>query len=129
MNLRGFYEWIRNSTNWVPIALIAVAIVTTCMRDASAAPQMMTPKECEYYADMALVARALVEEKATDGLALGVLRRIYDPENKSKGTEMAALLVARARTSDLSALEFNYAFNLVCRLGGGNVDGFVAEGI
>ena len=129
MNLRSFIEWIRNSTNWVPTALIAVAVVTTCIPDAYSAPQMTSVKECEYYADMALVARALVEENAADELVLGVLRRVYEPKNKSKGTEMAVLLVARARTSDLSAQEFNYVFNLICRLGGGNIDGFFAEGL
>ena len=125
MKLRRALEWLADSTNFVPIALLIVAlIVTTCARDAWPAPQVRSTAQCDLFTDMALVARALAEEQATDKLAHGVLYRVYNLEDRAERVEMAGLLMAQARKSELAAGEYAAMFSLICKHNRGNVDAF-----
>ena len=125
MKLRRMLEWLGDSTNFVPIALLIVAlIVTTCARDAWPAPRVRSDAQCRLFGDMALVARALAEEEAADKLAHGVLYRVYDLGERPERVEMAGLLMAQARKSKLSAGDYAGAFVAICLIGGGKVDTF-----
>ena len=94
-----------------------------------AAPQMRSSAQCDLFTDMALVARALAEEQATDKLAYGVLYRVYSLEDRVERVEMAGLLMAQARKSELAAGEYAAMFSLICKHNRGNVDAFFKDGV
>ena len=130
MKLRRAIEWISDSNNAIPLLLIVVAlIVTTCARDAWPAPRVRSEAQCQLFGDMALVARALSEEQASDKLAHGVLYRVYDLGERPERVEMAGLLMAHARKNKLSARNYAGAFVAICLVSGGNVDVFFNGGL
>ena len=94
-----------------------------------AAPQMRSSAQCDLFTDMALVARALAEEQATDKLAYGVLYRVYSLEDRAERVEMAGLLMAHARKSELAAGKYAAMFNLICKHNRGNVDAFFKDSV
>ena len=94
-----------------------------------AAPQVRSTAQCDLFADMALVARALAEEQASDKLAYGVLYRVYNLEDRAERVEMAGLLMAQARKSELAAGEYAAMFSLICKHNRGNVDAFFKDGV
>ena len=104
--------------------VILAAILLLFGQIVVAAPQARSMEQCDLFADMALVARALAEEEATDKLAYGVLYRVYNLGERSDRVEMAGLLMAHARKSELTAGEYASMFILLCKKNRGNVDAF-----
>ena len=108
------------------VVLLAILLFSQAVL---AAPQVRSSAQCDLFADMALVARALAEEEAPDKLAHGVLYRVYNLEDRTERIEMAGLLMAHARKSKFAAGEYAAMFSLICRHNSGNVDAFFKDGI
>ena len=109
--------------------VILVAILLLFSQFVFAAPQVRSTAQCDLFTDMALVARALAEEQATDKLAYGVLYRVYNLEDRAERVEMAGLLMAQARKSELAAGEYAAMFSLICKHNRGNVDAFFKDSV
>ena len=125
--MRHWICWLRDNCEELlaTAALLALAIFMLANAfPVLAAPQMRSEEECNLFADMALVARALAEQKIPEQQSLAVLASVYDSANHPKRVEMALLLNAAASKSKTPAADFARAFNMVCVMGRGNIDGF-----
>ena len=129
--MRHWIHWLKGNCEELLATAALLALALFMLANAFpvlAAPQVRSSAQCDLFTDMALVARALAEEQATDKLAYGVLYRVYNLEDRTERVEMAGLLMAQARNSELAAGEYAAMFSLICKHNRGNVDAFFKDG-
>ncbi len=89
---------------------------------ASAAPHAQDAEECTLAADMAIVARALAEERLDAGRAETVMRRIYDLSASADREELMRAILDAAYREREPAGKFATRLFGVCLLERGNMD-------
>jgi hypothetical protein len=89
---------------------------------ASGAPQARNAQECTLAADMAIVARALAEERLDPGRAETVMRRIYDLSLAADREELMRAILDAAYREREPAGRFATRLFGVCMLERGNMD-------
>jgi hypothetical protein len=87
---------------------------------AKAAPRAQSAEECTLIADMAVVARALAEEKVDQALAEPIMLRIYDL--KPRGLEMLRAVIVASFAQNESAEAWSAKVHLTCMVRGGYLD-------
>ena len=88
---------------------------------AFAAPRAENEQECTVAADMAVVARALAEEKLEAPKAELIMRRIYNL-SPSRGEELLQTIIEAAYRKVEPAGEFASKLYAACMVTGGNMD-------
>ncbi len=102
---------------------LAVAAIL-CTHTASANPLVASnPRECELFADVAIVARAMVVQRVPLVHQLPVLHDIYGPEG-SAAEEKIERILGMALRAKKPAGEWATAFRAHCLERRGNMDGF-----
>lgn len=87
-----------------------------------AAPRAASPEECENFGDMALVARALAEEKVSFQTATSAMRRIYTI-SEGRGELIFQAIITAAYAADATAQDFAVLLQKTCHANRGNMDG------
>lgn len=104
---------------WLVVGMLFLLILG--VYDARGAPTVQDEQECAELADMALVARALAEEKIEQPRARSVLSRIYVmPDERAQ--LLARLLIDSAYRDSLPPGQFATRFQVACVVNRGNVD-------
>ncbi len=87
-----------------------------------AAPRAENAQECTIAADMAVVARALAEERVEQPTAEQIMRRIYNVSPSPRGQELMRTILDTAYRDKQSASAFANKLYLTCMVTGGNMD-------
>lgn len=102
------------------LVLVAVAFTVVYVTKAYAAPRVQSGEECQLLADMALVARALAEDKMPRDQADRIMARIY--KVTEHGVAFMNLITAAAYRDEGGAGDFASRFLQTCVNARGNVD-------
>lgn len=116
----GELEYV-NTAKWLGVA-IAVLLVIAWSSVAFAAPRAENAQECTIAADMAVVARALAEERVEQPAAEQIMRRIYNVSPSVRGQELMRTILDTAYREQQSASAFANKLYLACMVTGGNMD-------
>ncbi len=109
------------AVKWLGIS-IALVLLLAWGSVAFAAPRAENEQECTVAADMAIVARALAEEKLAAPKAKLIMRRIYDI-SPQRGEELLQTILEAAYRQRGPANEFASKLFTACMVTGGNMDG------
>jgi hypothetical protein len=102
---------------------IAIALLLLAWGSAAfAAPRAENEQECTVAADMAVVARALAEEKLEVPKAELIMRRIYNV-SPQRGEELLQTILEAAYREREPAGAFASKLFTACMVSGGNMDG------
>jgi len=101
---------------------IAVLLVIAWSTAAFAAPRAENAQECTIAADMAVVARALAEERVEQPAAEQIMQRIYNVSPSARGQELMRTILDTAYRERQSASAFANKLYLACMVTGGNMD-------
>lgn len=93
---------------------------------AGAAPRAASAQECANFSDIALVARALAEEKVPADTARAAMRRIYDV-NDGRGEKIFLAIVKAAYAAELEASAFANLLGETCQAARGNMDAILGD--
>ena len=110
-----------HAAKWLGIA-IAFLLLLAWGSAAFAAPRAENEQECTVAADMAVVARALAEEKLAAAKAKLIMRRIYEV-SPQRGEELLQTILEAAYRERESASAFASKLFTACMVSGGNMDG------
>jgi len=110
-----------STTKWVGVAIV-VLLATAWGSLALAAPRAESAQECTIAADMAVVARALAEERVEQPMAEQIMRRIYNVSPSPRGQELMRTILDTAYREKQSASAFANKLYLACMVTGGNMD-------
>ena len=105
---------------WLLFVLLAFLMVL--MPVSVAAPKLQTGHQCLYYADVALVARALVVNEVSPIKTERIMAAVYTAPPGSDGPGLIALIVVAAQSDRSAPTEFAAKFLRVCLEGRGNLD-------
>jgi hypothetical protein len=108
------------AAKWLGIA-IALLLLLAWVSAAFAAPRAENEQECTVAADMAVVARALAEEKLEAPKAKLIMRRIYEV-SPQRGEELLQTILEAAYREREPAGEFATKLFTACMVSGGNMD-------
>jgi hypothetical protein len=110
------------TAKWLAIAIV-VLLAAAWTSVALAAPRAENAQECTIAADMAVVARALAEERVEQPTAALIMKRIYNVSPSPRGQElMSTILDTAYREKQSSASAFANKLYLACIVTGGNMD-------
>ena len=112
---------IRSVVLKVLVILLGLALAAA-YHYSQAAPRAMNGQECSNFSDIALVARALAEEKVPAKTAEKAMRRVYDVSSE-RGETIFLRIIKTAYEADASALDFSMLLLRTCVQNGGNMDG------
>ena len=110
-----------NAGKWLGIAIL-VLLTAAWSAVALAAPRAENAQECTIAADMAVVARALAEERVEQPTAEQIMRRIYNVSPSPRGQELMRNILDTAYREQQSASSFANKLYLTCMGTGGNMD-------
>jgi len=110
-----------NPTKWLAVAMLAL-LTAAWTALALAAPRAENAQECTIAADMAVVARALAEERVEQSAAEQIMRRIYNVSPSPRGQELMRTILDTAYHEQQSASAFANKLYLACMVSGGNMD-------
>lgn len=102
-------------------AALLVALMATPPL-AVAAPKAKSSYECALAADMALVARALAEDKIDRDKASSIMARIYTAESERGRDLVKAIIGAAFHPSAPSAAQFSELLGQTCMRANGDMD-------
>jgi len=108
------------AAQWLGIS-IALVLLLAWGSVASAAPRAENEQECTVAADMAVVARALAEEKLEVPKAELIMRRIYTI-SPLRGEELLQTILEAAYRKVEPAGEFASKLFAACMVTGGDMD-------
>ena len=108
------------AAQWLGIS-IALVLLLAWGSVASAAPRAENEQECTVAADMAVVARALAEEKLEVPKAELIMRRIYNI-SPLRGEELLQTILEAAYRKVEPAGEFASKLFAACMVTGGDMD-------
>jgi hypothetical protein len=108
------------AAKWLGISLVLLLLLASGSA-AFAAPHAENEQECTVAADMAVVARALAEEKLEAPKAELVMRRIYEV-SPLRGEELLRTILEAAYREREPAGEFASKLFAACMGTGGNMD-------
>jgi hypothetical protein len=109
------------AAKWLGIA-IALLLLLAWGSAVFAAPRAENEQECTIAADMAVVARALAEERLEPPRAELIMRRIYDVAPSARGQELLQTIIEAAYREREAAGEFASKLFVACMATGGNMD-------
>jgi hypothetical protein len=109
------------AAKWLGISM-ALVLLLAWGSVAFAAPRAENEQECTVAADMAVVARALAEEKLEAPKAELIMRRIYNI-SALRGEELLQTILEAAYREREPAGAFASKLFTVCMVTGGNMDG------
>lgn len=110
-----------DASKWLGIAIL-VLLAAAWSAVALAAPRAENAQECTIAADMAVVARALAEERVEQPAAEQIMRRIYNVTPSPRGQELMRTILDSAYRDQQSASAFASKLYLTCMGTGGNMD-------
>lgn len=111
-----------SAAKWLGVAILLL-LALAWGSAAMAAPKAESERECTIAADMAVVARALAEERLERPKAELIMRRIYDVSPSARGQELLkTILQAAYQQRDVTAGKFATKLFAVCMATGGNMD-------
>jgi hypothetical protein len=110
-----------SAAKWLGIAILLL-LALAWGSAAFAAPRAANERECTIAADMAVVARALAEERLERPKAELIMRRIYDVTPSVKGQELLKTILQAAYQHREPAGKFASKLFTVCMQTGGNMD-------
>ncbi|HTL25978.1 MAG TPA: hypothetical protein VL280_05140 [Burkholderiales bacterium] len=110
-----------SAAKWLGIAILLL-LALAWGSAAFAAPRAENERECTVAADMAVVARALAEEKLDRPKAELIMRRIYDVSPSARGQELLQTILQAAYSFREPASKFAAKLFTVCMSTGGNMD-------
>jgi len=108
-------------TMWLAIPILLLLAVAWGPV-ALAAPRAENAQECTIAADMAVVARALAEERVEQPAAELIMKRIYNVSPSQRGQELMRTILDTAYREKQSASAFANKLYLACMVSGGNMD-------
>ena len=108
------------AAKWLGISIVLVLLLAVGSV-AFAAPRAENEQECPVAADMAVVARALAEEKLAAPKAELIMRRIYNI-SPLRGEELLQTIIEAAYRKVEPAGEFASKLYAACMVTGGNMD-------
>lgn len=104
-------------------SLLAVLAGALAVGSAYASPKAESAAECGIAADMAVVARALAQERIERPQAGAIMARIYDVSESTRGRElMRDILDAAYRKDNRNSQKFAEELFAACMKSGGNMD-------
>ena len=109
------------AAKWLGIAILLL-LALAWGSAAFGAPRATNERECTIAADMAVVARALAEEKLEPPKAELIMRRIYDVSPSAKGQQLLQTILSAAYRQREPAGKFASKLFTVCMQTGGNMD-------
>lgn len=110
----------KNAGRWLGAIALMLAVAWSAI--ALAAPRAENAQECTIAADMAVVARALAEERVAQPAAEQIMRRIYNVSPSPRGQELMRNILDTAYREQQSASAFANKLYLACMVTGGNMD-------
>ena len=111
-----------SAAKWLGVAIVLL-LALAWGSVAIGAPRAENERECTVAADMAVVARALAEERLEQPKAELIMRRIYDVSPSARGQQMLKTILSAAyRQGELPAGKFASKLFLACMSTGGNMD-------
>lgn len=110
-----------SAARWLGIAIVTLLILAWGSV-AFAAPRAENAQECTIAADMAVVARALAEEKVAQPSAESIMRRIYKVTPSPRGEELLRTILDTAYCERTPAGAFASKLYTTCMVTGGNMD-------
>ena len=110
-----------SAAKWFGVAILLLFVIAWGST-AFAAPRAENERECTIAADMAVVARALAEERLERPKAELIMRRIYDVSPTARGQEMLKTILQAAYQHREPAGKFASKLFSVCMQTGGNMD-------
>lgn len=110
-----------HTTKWLAVTIVVI-LVAAWSSIALAAPRAENAQECTIAADMAVVARALAEERVEQPMAEQIMRRIYNVSPSPRGQELMRTILETAYRDKQSASAFANKLYLACMVTGGNMD-------
>ena len=109
------------------LVCLAIGSLLALGANANAAEPAQTGQDCANLAEVALLARALAEEKIEKPRAQSILARIYDiPDEQARS--LARLVLESAYRDSSPADEFASKFEVVCRASRGDVESLLKAG-
>ena len=120
-NVGDLEQDFASAAKWFGVAIVLLFLIAWGSA-ALAAPRAENERECTIAADMAVVARALAEERLERPKAELIMRRIYDVTPTARGQEMLKTILQAAYTQREPAGKFASKLFLVCMSTGGNMD-------
>ena len=95
-----------SAAKWLGVAIVLL-LTLAWGSVAIGAPRAENERECTVAADMAVVARALAEERLEQPKAELIMRRIYDVSPSARGQQMLKTILSAAyRQGELPAGKF-----------------------
>lgn len=112
----------------VGAVLVVGALAGGAVRAEDDVTRAQSPTECQLFADIAIVARALVENKISEGQQRPVLDAIYQPDNNRAHSVVGAILDGARRAVD-PAPNWANALSKYCIQRSGNIKEFLGSAI
>jgi hypothetical protein len=109
------------AAKWLGVAILLL-LALAWGAAAIGAPRAENERECTVAADMAVVARALAEERLDKPKAELIMRRIYDVSPSARGQAMLQTILQAAYRQREPAGKFASKLFTVCMSTGGNMD-------
>ena len=110
-----------SAAKWLGIAIVLLFALAWGSA-AISAPRAENERECTVAADMAVVARALAEERLEPPKAELIMRRIYDVSPSARGQQLLQTILQAAYRQREPAGKFASKLFTVCMATGGNMD-------
>jgi hypothetical protein len=115
------------SATVIGVALLAAGLATTSAQ-ADDGIRAQNPNECRLFADIAIVARAMVEKRVDEAQQRPVLDAIYLPESKRDTTVISSILSA-ARRAEQPAADWASALVNHCLQKAGHLESFLGTSL
>lgn len=122
-DLGDLEQYLTLAAKWLGVS-VALVLLLAWGSAAFAAPRAENEQECTVAADMAVVARALAEEKLAVPKAKLIMRRIYDV-SPQRGEELLQTILEAAYREREPASAFASKLFTACMVSGGNMDGIL----
>jgi len=110
-----------SAAKWLGVAIVLLLAIAWGSA-AIGAPRAENERECTVAADMAVVARALAEERLDQPKAGLIMRRIYDVSPSARGQQLLQTILQAAYRQREPAGKFASKLFAVCMSTGGNMD-------
>lgn len=108
--------------------LVAAALGAGVAQAEEDVTRAQNPTECQLFADIAIVARALVENKISEDQQRPVLDAIYQPDNNRASSVVGAILDGARRAND-PAPNWANALSKHCMQRSGHIKEFLGSAI
>ncbi len=108
--------------------LVVATLGAAAVRAEDDVMRAQSPTECQLFADIAIVARALVENKISEDQQRPVLDAIYQPDNTRAHTVVGAILDGARRAAD-PAPNWATALSKHCMQRAGHIKEFLGSAI